>query len=102
MTFDSGHRLDDEQILSFIRLLFPAGADTTFHATGSMIYYLLKHPEVLERLRAHPEDRDKAIEETLRIEPPVTVQPRMNPQDRLFGEIAVRLTPRRSGRQVAP
>ncbi len=74
-----GERLDDEQILSFIRLLFPAGADTTFHATGSLIYYLLKHPEVMERVRANPEDRDKAIEETLRIEPPVTVQPRMNP-----------------------
>ncbi|MDP6981200.1 MAG: cytochrome P450 [Myxococcota bacterium] len=76
-----GNKLDDEQILSFIRLLFPAGADTTFHATGSMIYYLLKHPDVLERVRENPADRDKAIEETLRIEPPVTTQPRMNPQD---------------------
>ncbi len=75
-----GHMLDEEQILSFIRLLFPAGADTTFYATGSMIYYLLEHPDVLERVRAHPEDRDKAIEETLRIEPPVTNQPRMNPK----------------------
>lgn len=75
-----GSRLDDEQILSFIRLLFPAGADTTFHATGSLMFYLLKHPEAMERVRTSPEDRNKAIEETLRIEPPVTVQPRMNPQ----------------------
>lgn len=75
-----GEKLDDEQILSFIRLLFPAGADTTFHATGSMIYYLLKHPDVLERVRENPADREKAIEETLRIEPPVTVQPRRNPE----------------------
>ena len=75
-----GSKLSDEQILSFIRLLFPAGADTTFHATGSMIYYLLTNPDILERVRVQPEDRDKAIEETLRIEPPVTTQPRMNPQ----------------------
>jgi cytochrome P450 len=75
-----GNKLDDEQILSFIRLLFPAGADTTFHATGSLLFYLLKHPDVLERIRDTLEDRDKAIEETLRIEPPVTVQPRMNPE----------------------
>jgi cytochrome P450 len=75
-----GRRLDDEEILSFIRLLFPAGADTTFLSTGSMLVYLLRHPEVLERVRAQPEDRPAAIEESLRIEPPVTVQPRMNPK----------------------
>ena len=75
-----GYRLDDEQIMSFVRLLFPAGADTTFLSTGSMLLYLLRHPEVLERIRDQPEDRPAAIEESLRIEPPVTVQPRMNPQ----------------------
>jgi cytochrome P450 len=75
-----GSRLDDEQILSFIRLLFPAGADTTFYATGSMLYYLLNDPEAMERVRANPQDRERAIEETLRIEPPVTMQPRMNPK----------------------
>ena len=75
-----GRRLDDEQILSFIRLLFPAGADTTFYATGSMLYYLLRDPDVMERVRANPQDRERAIEETLRIEPPVTMQPRMNPK----------------------
>ena len=75
-----GQRLDDEQILSFVRLLFPAGADTTFLSTGSMLLYLLRHPDVLERVRAHPEDRPAAIEESLRIEPPVTVQPRMSPR----------------------
>jgi cytochrome P450 len=75
-----GQKLDDEQILSFVRLLFPAGADTTFLSTGSMLVYLLRNPGVLERIRAQPEDRAAAIEESLRIEPPVTIQTRVNPQ----------------------
>ncbi len=75
-----GHRLSDEQILSFIRLLFPAGADTTYLTTGSMMAHLLLNPEALERVYAHPEDREAAIEESLRLEPPVTIQPRMSPQ----------------------
>ncbi|MCP5041210.1 MAG: cytochrome P450 [bacterium] len=72
-----GRKLDDEQILSVIRLLLPAGAEMTYHATGSMMYYLLTHRSALEMVRARPEERDKAIEETLRIEPPIATQPRM-------------------------
>jgi cytochrome P450 len=41
---------------------------------------LLNDPEALERVRANPQDRERAIEETLRIEPPVTMLPRMNPK----------------------
>jgi cytochrome P450 len=31
-----GHRLTDEEVLAFVRLLFPAGADTTYLALGSI------------------------------------------------------------------
>lgn len=63
-----GERLSDEEVLSFLRLLLPAGAETTYRLTGSLIYALLAHPEALAEVRADRAALDRAIEETLRWE----------------------------------
>ncbi len=47
-TTDDGERLDDEQVLSFVRLLYPVGADTTMLAMGNVLAALLTHPEQLD------------------------------------------------------
>ena len=68
-----GRRLDDEEIFSFLRLLLPAGVETTYRASGNLLYGLLTNPD---QLRAVREDRSllpAAFEETIRWEPPVTV-----------------------------
>jgi len=68
-----GRKLDDEEIYSFLRLLLPAGVETTYRASGSMLYGLLTNPDQLQAVVA---DRDlliPAFEETIRWEPPVTV-----------------------------
>jgi len=68
-----GRRLDDEEIFSFLRLLLPAGVETTYRASGNLLYGLLTNPD---QLRAVREDRSllpDAFEETIRWEPPVTV-----------------------------
>lgn len=66
-----GRRLSDEEILSFVRLLFPAGADTTFLSTGSLLVGVLSDPASVESLRAKPAAREWAVEEALRWESPV-------------------------------
>lgn len=71
-----GQRLSDEEVFSFIRLLFPAGADTTFHAIGSMMLHTLSQPGLRDHLLAHPEDRDKAVDETLRLDGTIALQSR--------------------------
>jgi cytochrome P450 len=63
-----GERLTDEEVLSFLRLLLPAGAETTYRLTGSLIYALLSHPDALAEVRSDPAALDLAIEETLRWE----------------------------------
>jgi cytochrome P450 len=68
-----GRRLEDEEIYSFLRLLLPAGVETTYRASGNLLYGLLTNPD---QLRAVVEDRTLvpvAFEETIRWEPPVTV-----------------------------
>ncbi|WP_406299684.1 cytochrome P450 [Embleya sp. NBC_00888] len=75
-----GRRLTDEEILSFLRLLFPAGADTTYLALGNALYALLTHPEQLARVLADPDTEPEwAVEESLRWEPPVGLLPRICP-----------------------
>lgn len=66
-----GTRLTEEEVLGFLRLLLPAGAETTYRLIGSTMYALLSHPEQLKRVRADLSRVDAAIEETLRWEAPV-------------------------------
>jgi len=66
-----GQRLTDEEVLSFCRLLVPAGAETTYRLIGNTLHALLTHPEQLDEVRADRALIDLAIEETLRFESPV-------------------------------
>jgi cytochrome P450 len=68
-----GERLGDEHIYGFLRLLLPAGAETTFAAMGSCLFALLSRPAVLDRVRADPTLLDAVVEETLRWETSVTM-----------------------------
>ncbi len=66
-----GHRLSDEEVLSFLRLLLPAGADTTYRLTGNVLWVLLQDPELLERVLADRELIENVMQEVLRWESPV-------------------------------
>lgn len=66
-----GERLTDEEIFSFLRLLLPAGIETTYRATSSMLFGLLMHPDQFARVRADRSVIPQAFEETLRWESPV-------------------------------
>jgi cytochrome P450 len=68
-----GERLTDEHIYGFLRLLLPAGAETTFRALGNCLAALLSHPPVLDRVRHDRTLLDAVIEETLRWETSVTM-----------------------------
>ena len=49
-----GERLSDDEIFSFLRLLLPAGVETTFRSTGNLLYLLLAQPDQLESVRVRP------------------------------------------------
>ncbi|HEV8296536.1 MAG TPA: cytochrome P450 [Acidimicrobiales bacterium] len=77
-----GERLTDEEIFSFIRLLFGAGTDTTFFGLGNALYGLLTNADSLDRVLADPDDEMRwAVEETLRWESPVSMEPRRAPTE---------------------
>jgi cytochrome P450 len=66
-----GNRLTDDEVIGFLRLLLPAGAETTYRLTGSCLFALLGFPEVQEEVRADRRKIDLLIDETLRWESPV-------------------------------
>lgn len=67
-----GQRLTDEEVYAFLRLLLPAGAETTYRSSSNLLFGLLTHPEQLDALRADRSLMRAAIEEGLRWEPPLT------------------------------
>jgi cytochrome P450 len=72
-----GTRLDDEAIFAFLRLLAPAGAETTYRSLSNLLFGLFQHPDQLAALRADRALMPQAIEEGLRWEPPVLGLARM-------------------------
>jgi cytochrome P450 len=77
-----GERLTDAEIFDFLRLLFPAGADTTYLGLGNTLFALLTHPDQLERVRTDLVGECRwAAEEGLRWSAPVAFIPRRSPAD---------------------
>lgn len=67
-----GERLDDEAIFGFLCLLAPAGAETTYRSSSNLLCALLGDPAQLDAVRDDRTLVDRAIEEGLRWECPLT------------------------------
>ena len=67
-----GEKLTDEAIYSFLRLLLPAGLETTYRSSGNLLYLLLSNPDQLAAVQRDRELIGPAIEEGLRFETPLT------------------------------
>ncbi|MCV7022074.1 cytochrome P450 [Mycolicibacterium novocastrense] len=76
-----GEKLTDEAIISFLRLLLPAGLETTYRSSSNLLFLLLTHPEQLEALQQERELIPAAIEEGLRYETPLVSVPRSVTRD---------------------
>tara|TARA_R100000005_G_scaffold96454_1_gene83479 strand:- start:3289 stop:4503 length:1215 start_codon:yes stop_codon:yes gene_type:complete len=71
-----GKRLTDEEIFSFVRLIFPAGADTTYLSLGSLLWAVLRDDALRETLLADAALHAAAVDEGLRLYGAVCLQPR--------------------------
>lgn len=81
--------LDDGEVLSTIRVLLPAGAETTTRTSGNLMVGLLSHREQLERLQRDRSLIPGAIEEGLRWESPVPAVHRLATHDVEFYGVQV-------------
>lgn len=72
-----GQRLTDEEIYSFLRLLLPAGAETTYRSSSSLLTALLSDPDQLAAVRDDPAAMTAAVNEGIRWETPLQFAPRL-------------------------
>jgi cytochrome P450 len=76
-----GEKLSNEAIYSFLRLLLPAGLETTYRSSGNLLFLLLTHPEQFQAVQADHDLIGPAIEEALRFETPLTTVQRYVMED---------------------
>src|SRR5256885_14499705 len=85
-----GQHLTDEEIFAFLRLLLPAGVETTYRSSGNLLFGLLTHPDQLDAVRADRSLLPQAIEEGLRWEPPLHGIARVAIVDTELGGVAIK------------
>ena len=90
-----GKKLSDEAIIAFLRLLLPAGLETTYRSSGNLLFLLLTHPEQLSMIYRDRALIPAAIEEGIRYETPLTMVMRTTTED---VEVGGRIIP--AGAQV--
>ena len=76
-----GERLSDEEIYCFLRLLLPAGVETTYRALGNLLFGLLSSPAQLDAVRSDRSLIPQAIEEAVRWEAPLLTITRVATRD---------------------
>ncbi|MCV7081769.1 cytochrome P450 [Mycolicibacterium insubricum] len=84
-----GKRLTDEEIYSFLRLLLPAGAETTYRSSSSLLVALLSDADQLDAVRADPAALSAAVNEAVRWETPLQFVPRRATRDTELGGVAI-------------
>jgi cytochrome P450 len=84
-----GERLTEEEIFSFLRLLLPAGVETTYRSTGNLLFSLLSRPAVLDAVRADRSLVPQAIEEALRFETPLLNGTRLAVRDTVLSGVPI-------------
>jgi cytochrome P450 len=84
-----GEKLSDEAIYSFLRLLLPAGLETTYRSSGNLLFLLFTHPEQFAAVQADRALIAPAIEEGLRFETPLTTVQRFTSEDTVLQGIKI-------------
>ena len=82
-------QLTNEELHAIALLTLGAGFETTVNLIGTGVVLLARHPEQLAVLRDRPELWPNAVEEVLRLEPPVQMTLRVAYEDAQLGERSI-------------
>jgi cytochrome P450 len=87
---EEGVGLDDAELKATAGLVLAAGFETTVNLLGNGIALLLQHPDQLQRLREDPSLWPNAVDEILRMDPPVLLTGRLCTADTEVAGVPVR------------
>ncbi|MEY4606955.1 MAG: hypothetical protein RLY45_1715 [Actinomycetota bacterium] len=86
---ESGDRLSEAELRTFVILLYVAGHETTVNLIGNGMLALLRHPDQLRAWAADPALDMQAIDELLRYDGPVQHTVRVPTVDVQYGDVHV-------------
>ncbi|MCW2496872.1 cytochrome P450 [Jatrophihabitans sp.] len=86
---EDGKGLDDRELKATAGLVLAAGFETTVNLLGNGVALLRQHPEQLARLTTEPELWPNAIDEILRLDPPVLLTGRSAIRDTVVAGVPV-------------
>lgn len=84
-----GEPLDDDEIVSYVSLLFGAAYETTVNLIGNGLLALVRHPGQLRLLREQPDLIGNAVEEFLRYDSPAQLHGRWTFRDCRIGDVVI-------------
>src|SRR5271168_3384999 len=84
-----GEKLEDQEIYSFLRLLLPAGVETTYRSLGNLLFALLSHREQFEAVKADRSLLPQAIEEAVRWDAPLLNITRVTTRETELGGVKI-------------
>lgn len=84
-----GRRLSDEEVYGFLRLLLPAGSESTYRLMANVMLQLLTRPELMARVQSDRALLPAVIEETLRRHPSLSLVSRVAARDTELGGHAI-------------
>ncbi len=87
---EEGVGLDDAELKATAGLVLAAGFETTVNLLGNGIALLTQHPDQLQRLRDEPSLWPNAVDEILRIDPPVLLTGRLCRADTVVHGVPVK------------
>jgi cytochrome P450 len=85
-----GSKMSDQEIATFLRTFLNAGSETTSSALGSLFWHLLGNTDQLALVRADRGLVAAAIDESLRLEPPLGMTWRLCVADVELGGVRIR------------
>ena len=88
--FEGKPLLTDEEVIGAIQIIVSGGFSTTSEATSNIVVRLIDDPGLEAALRADPSLIPVAIEEIMRLEPPVSTRPRKCTRDTVVGGQLIR------------
>ena len=86
---DDADQLSEHEMITTLILLLLAGNETTTNLIGNGLKALLEHPQQMHILREHPELMENAIEELVRYDSPVQLDPRIAAEPARLGDKTV-------------
>lgn len=81
--------LTDGEIINIVDHLYIGGNETTTFALTSGLWLLVQQPEMQARLRSHPHDARRFVDEVLRLESPTQGMDRSNAEDTVLGGVEI-------------